>query len=216
MKLAKKILACALAIALVACLGVVAFAADAPKANVAAKFAEDGTITVTVSATGAKESAMVLLDYDRTKAEFVSFEKATGDAVNGGMNDGGETNDADKFLSAVTVSSGEFTLDTVAIGTFTLKAKDGVDSIEFTIVEGSNIDENDISGSISVKRDVATTAAPTTAAPSAKSDAKTTAKPTTTKKTNGTSIPKNGDAGIAVVAGISALAAVAFVVTKKK
>lgn len=216
MKLAKKILACALAIALVACLGVVAFAADAPKANVAAKFAEDGTITVTVSATGAKESAMVLLDYDRTKADFVGFEKATGDAANGGMNDGGETNDADKFLSAVTVSSGEFTLDTVAIGTFTLKAKDGVDSIEFTIVDGSNIDENDISGSVTVKRDVATTAAPTTAAPT-KADEKTTkaeAKPTTTKK--GTSIPKNGDAGIAVVAGISALAAVAFVVTKKK
>lgn len=216
MKLAKKILACALAIALVACLGVVAFAADEPKANVVAKFAEDGTITVTVSVTGAKESAGLLLDYDRTKADFVGFEKATGDAANGGMNDGGETNDADKFLSAVTVSSGEFTLDTVAIGTFTLKAKDGVDSIEFKLVEGSNIDEIDVTGSVTVKRDVATTAAPTTAAPTTKAPTKTTVKPTTTKKTNGTSIPKNGDAGIAVVAGISALAAVAFVVTKKK
>lgn len=214
MKLAKKILACALALALSVCLGAVAFAADAPRIDYVAKFAEDGTVTIHLTAVGAKTTVLAQLKFDTEKFDYVGFDSGDGDA------DGGVAVDNSSVLATTAMSMKEFKGD-VDLGTFTLKAKDGVDVGEFTYTEDSNIDETtSISGTITLKREAPTTKAPTTAATTKGDDGKNTTKSDDTgKKTTtgkGTSIPKNGDAGIAVVAGISALAAVAFVVTKKK
>ena len=72
MKLAKKMLACAMALAMVAALALTAFAA--PAINVTATDAVvGGTITVKVAATGVTglESGDLILNYDPAVLEFV-------------------------------------------------------------------------------------------------------------------------------------------------
>lgn len=208
MKLAKKILACVIALALTACLGVVAFAADAASVSVETSFnAETRELTIKLGANGAKETASLFLDYDRDAATFVSATPFKGSytAV------AGETADSAKLLSGSAMSMEQFESAYVEIGTYVLKVKDGVDSIKITVADGSEIDGSKVDGSF-----VADTKTPepesTTKAPVTPDTTK--ADETTTKKPSG--ITKTGDAGIAVIAGVSALAAVAFVVTKKK
>ncbi len=207
MKLAKKILACVIALALTACLGVVAFAADAASVSVETSFnAETRELTIKLGANGAKETASLFLDYDRDAATFVSAAPFKGSytAV------AGETADSAKLLSGSAMSMEQFESAYVEIGTFVLKVKDGVNSVKIDVAEGSEIDGAKVTGSF-----VADTKTPepesTTKAPVVDP---TKAPETTTKKP--TNIKKTGDAGIAVIAGVSALAAVAFVVTKKK
>ena len=208
MKLAKKILACVIALALTACLGVVAFAADAASVSVETSFnAETRELTIKLGANGAKETASLFLDYDRDAATFVSAAPFKGSytAV------AGETADSAKLLSGSAMSMEQFDTAYVEIGTFVLKVKDGVKSLEIKTADGTEIDGMKTSASVVVdtpayeKPSETTPVAPTTT---------TKAPETTTKKP--TNIKKTGDAGIAVIAGVSALAAVAFVVTKKK
>lgn len=207
MKLAKKILACVIALALTACLGVVAFAADAASVSVETSFnASTRELTIKLGANGAKETASLFLDYDRDAATFVSAAPFKGSytAV------AGETADSAKLLSGSAMSMEQFESAYVEIGTFVLKVKDGVNSVKIDVAEGSEIDGAKVTGSF-----VADTKTPepesTTKAPVVDP---TKAPETTTKKPQ--NIKKTGDAGIAVIAGVSALAAVAFVVTKKK
>ena len=112
------------------------------------------------------------------------------------------------------MTSKEFKDDVLAIATYTLKVKDGVNKVTLTVNDESVVDDTikvaNAGKSFVFSTEKATTevtsVAPTTKAP--------TAPETTTKKPD--TIKKTGDAGIAVIAGVSALAAVAFVVTKKK
>lgn len=208
MKLAKKILACVIALALTACLGVVAFAADASSVSIDTSFnAETRELTIKLGANGAKETASLFLDYDHDAATFVSATPFKGSytAV------AGETADSAKLLSGSAMSMEQFDTAYVEIGTYVLKVKDGVKSLEIKTADGTEIDGEKRSASVVVdtpayeKPSETTTVAP-----------KTTEKAPETSTKKPDKITKTGDAGIAVIAGVSALAAVAFVVTKKK
>ena len=210
MKLAKKILACVIALALTACLGVVAFAADAPSVILDGKYDDSTkTLTVTMSLDKAKghQTATLLVGFNDKEVEFVSAEEAGDNNVAGLATDG-------KNLSGASMTSKEFKDDVLAIAIYTLKVKDGVNKVTLTVNDESVVDDTikvaNAGKSFVFSTEKATTevtsVAPTTKAP--------TAPETTTKKPD--TIKKTGDAGIAVIAGVSALAAVAFVVTKKK
>lgn len=211
MKLAKKILACVIALALTACLGVVAFAADTASISTETSFnAETRELTVKLYANNAKETASLFLDYDHSLATFVSATAFKGSytAV------AGETADDAKLLSGSAMSMEQFDTAAVEIGTYVLKVKDGVDSLTLTS-KGSEIDSQPVDYSTAVDTKAPEkTSETTTVAPAVDPTTATTAPETTTKKPD--DIKKTGDAGIAVIAGVSALAAVAFVVTKKK
>lgn len=214
MKLAKKILACVIALALTACLGVVAFAADAPSVILDGKYDDSTkTLTVTMSLDKAKghQTATLLVGFNDKEVEFVSAEEAGDNNVAGLATDG-------KNLSGASMTSKEFKDDVLAIATYTLKVKDGVNKVTLTVNDESVVDDTIKVANAGKSFVFSTEKATTEPAPSTKADDdnKTTTKPaeTTTKKPD--TIKKTGDAGIAVIAGVSALAAVAFVVTKKK
>lgn len=211
MKLAKKILACVIALALTACLGVVAFAADAPSVILDGKYDDSTkTLTVTMSLDKAKghQTATLLVGFNDKEVEFVSAEEAGDNNVAGLATDG-------KNLSGASMTSKEFKDDVLAIATYTLKVKDGVNKVTLTVNDESVVDDTikvaNAGKSFVFSTEKATTEVTSTVAPTTKAP---TAPETTTKKPD--TIKKTGDAGIAVIAGVSALAAVAFVVTKKK
>ncbi len=250
MKLAKKILACVIALALTACLGVVAFAADVPSVILKGDYDDSArTLTVTMSFDKAKghKAATLFVNINTDEVEYVSSEGAKiTDENNNAVAEGLAKNTKD-LLSGATITSGEFTTDTVAVATYTLKVKDGVEKVTLTVNKDSIIDEDitvanagesysfDTKGGVdpvTTTQPPVTTTEPTTSEPP--TDESTTQPPvdpkttttvkettttTTTEKestTKPTTVPKTGDASIAVIAGVSALAAVAFVVTKKK
>lgn len=211
MKLAKKILACVIALALTACLGVVAFAADAPSVILDGKYDDSTkTLTVTMSLDKAKghQTATLLVGFNDKEVEFVSAEEAGDNNVAGLATDG-------KNLSGASMTSKEFKDDVLAIATYTLKVKDGVNKVTLTVNDESVVDDTikvaNAGKSFVFSTEKATTEVTSTVDPTTKAP---TAPETTTKKPD--TIKKTGDAGIAVIAGVSALAAVAFVVTKKK
>ena len=111
MKLAKKMLACAMALAMVAALALTAFAA--PAINVTATDAVVGkTITVKVAATGVTglESGDLVLNYDPAVLEFV---KVTPNAAGGftpaaGNPAAGEVTFSLMYLEAATVANVDF------------------------------------------------------------------------------------------------------------
>lgn len=209
MKLAKTLLACVVALALVGTLAVTAFAA-APTVTVAAdkaSVAVGDTVKVTVTLTNgaAAESGSLFLGYDASVVDFVEVEAATIDGntpatVKKGdqPTTPGAVNYAFMFLEGLGKD------DATLFYTATFKAvKEG--SVEFAIVDGE-IDglEGVEYGKATVAVTAATTAAPT-AAP--------TTEPGTTKTPN--VVPKTGDASMAVVAGLVVLAGAAFVASKK-
>lgn len=197
MKLAKKMLACAMALAMVAALALTAFAA--PAINVTATDAVVGeTITVKVAATGVTglESGDLVLNYDPAVLEFV---KVTPNAAGGftpaaGNPAAGEVTFSLMYLEAATVADVDFmevefkvlkagdAKLAVVLGSF-----DGVDgdvaiNVSNVEVESEVVDNNDDNN----------------------------------KDDEDVVIPPLGDAGVAAIAGVMAIAAVAFVATRKK
>ena len=251
MKLAKKILACVIALALTACLGVVAFAADVPSVILKGDYDNSArTLTVTMSFDKAEghKAATLFVNINTDEVEYVSSEGAKiTDENNNAVAEGLAKNTKD-LLSGATITSGEFTTDTVAVATYTLKVKDGVEKVTLTVNKDSIIDEDitvanagetysfDTKGGVdpvTTTQPPVTTDEPKSEQPSDPSETTTqppvdpkttttvteTTTATTTEKESTTkpeTITKTGDASIAVIAGVSALAAVAFVVTKKK
>lgn len=223
MKLAKKMLAGVLALAIVAAFALTAFAAAPVVKLSATKFDKIGDeITIEVTATGLAglAAADVEFTYDATALEFVSIEKpasALYDMGVGGLADG---------TTGVVTWSFFYTdvaKEDCGLATLKFKVLKEVDTkVVFRANSWTDADNNELEAPAAVgvmvkDKTPATTAAPetttevesTTAAPTTK--APTTAAPTTANK-----IPQTGEAGVAAIAGVMALAAVAFVATRKK
>lgn len=209
MKLAKKMLACAMALAMVAALALTAFAAAPVVTLSATEYAEVGeTVTVTCAATGMAGvmSADLEFTYDASALEFVSIKKAGDAAYDMGAGDKvaeGTVTWSFMFMEAATADSGLAVLEFKVL-------KAGDTSVAAKVISWDGTDEPaDASVTVSQKEIETTTVAPetTTAAPEVESKEE----PTTDKDIHDT-----GDTGVAVIAGVMAIAAVAFVATRKK
>ena len=205
MKLAKKMLACAMALAMVAALALTAFAAAPVVTLSATEYAEVGeTVTVTCAATGMAGlmSADLEFTYDAAALEFVSINKAGDAAYDMGAGDkvaDGTVTWSFMFMDAAKADSG------LAVLTFkVLKAGNTDVSVAIGSWDGTDVPAG---ATVAVKQ----TVVEETSAPDV--DETTTAKVEPTTKP---AIKDTGDAGVAAIAGVMAIAAVAFVATRKK
>lgn len=225
MKLAKKMLASVIALAMVAALALTAFAATSSVELVASEAVVGETMTVTVKASGAEglESAGLFLEYDSSVLQFVemteSEEKTAPNMVEGGEYEAGKLS----LMAAYTRSATEASVE-LAVYTFNVIAEgDATISYEVSewVVNGEDLTDTMSAGQIVVKAAEkvveTTTEAPVTTTAEATTAEATTAEATTAEPTEKPeSIGDYGEAGVAAVAGVMALAAVAFVVTRKK
>lgn len=207
MKLAKKMLACAMALAMVAALALTAFAAAPVVTLSATEYAEVGeTVTVTCAATGMAGlmSADLEFTYDAAALEFVSIAKAGDAAYDMGAGDkvaDGTVTWSFMFMDAAKADSG------LAVLTFkVLKAGNTDVSVAIGSWDGTDVPAG---AAVTVAQKVVPTTEPT----SAPDVADTTAKVEPATKDV---IKDTGDAGVAAIAGVMAIAAVAFVATRKK
>ena len=217
MKLAKKMLACAMALAMVAALALTAFAAAPVVTLTADQYANVGdTVTVTVSATGMAglESADLEIHYDATALKYVKATQCTGD-----MGTGKEVSEGVVTWSFFYMEACEADSDIVKVEFEVLKEGDA--TVKAVVLEWVGTEVPADASVVVSQKAAPTTAAPTTAAPT--TAAPTTAAPTTAEPTEAASeepttgdIPQTGEAGVAGIAGVMALAAVAFVATRKK
>ena len=205
MKLAKKMLACAMALAMVAALALTAFAAAPVVTLSATEYAEVGeTVTVTCAATGMAGlmSADLEFTYDAAALEFVSIAKAGDAAYDMGAGDkvaDGTVTWSFMFMDAAKADSG------LAVLTFkVLKAGNTDVSVAIGSWDGTDVPAG---ATVAVKQ----TVVEETSAPDV-------AETTTAKVEPATKdiIKQTGDAGVAAIAGVMAIAAVAFVATRKK
>lgn len=207
MKLAKKMLVSVLALAMVAALALTAFAAT-PTLTYTAGAAEVGDeVTVTVSAKDmvGTETASIFFSFDAEALEFVSSKSVAKDAMGAtGLVEGENT--VSFALAYTNAAEGD---DALVVMTFKV-LKAGDTTITGTVTEWTGA-EQPADLTITVKATEPTTAAPTTAAPTTEAPSEAPVAPTT-----GKDIPQTGEAGIAAIAGVMALAAVAFVATRKK
>lgn len=206
MKLAKKMLACAMALAMVAALALTAFAAAPVVTLSATEYAEVGEeVTVTVAATGMAGlmSADLEFSYDAAALEFVSIAKAADSAYDMGAGDkvaDGTVTWSFMFMNSAEADSG------LAVLTFkVLKAGDTDVALKINSWDGTDVPA-DASVTVSQKE-----------VPTEDVDPVDPAVTTTTKEPGTTDVIKQtGDAGVAAIAGVMAIAAVAFVATRKK
>ncbi len=199
MKLAKKMLACAMALAMVAALALTAFAA--PAINVTATDAVVGeTIEVKVAVTGATglESGDLVLNYDPAVLEFVKVTPNTADGLQpaAGNPTAGEVTFSFMYLDAATLADFDF----MTVEFKVLKAGDA----KLAVVLGS-FDGVDGDVAINVNKVEAES-----------EDAGNNNNNNDDDKKDPETIPPLGDAGVAAIAGVMAIAAVAFVATRKK
>ncbi|MDR1629689.1 MAG: NPXTG-anchored protein [Oscillospiraceae bacterium] len=225
MKLAKKMLACVVALVLMASFSVMAFAEAKTVEFVVAAQGEavvGKTVVISLSAKNAVglASADILIGFDPAVLEF---DAAATNTLNEdwGIKDpksklnveGGLVQDKDDQVSASLTSSKAITTAETSIANYVFKVKAAGDAKLTATVEsitGASADGNtalEMVGKTSVSSLTAKTAAATTTTT-------TTKAPSTTGKTN--EIPKTGEAGLAVAAGLVVLAGAAFVVSKKK
>lgn len=218
MKLAKKMLASVIALAMVAALALTAFAA-APVVsmnNASAKVGE--TVTITVSGAGIEglESADLRVNYDAEALEFVSAKGAAG--VEYGMSVGGNPEAglatfSFAFMDAATADSDMAVLTFKVLKTGDSEVKlwfyswDGTETPADVTATVTGIEEKPTE-TTTVKED------PTTTTTTEPAPVEPTSAVDTTKKPG--SITQTGEAGVAAIAGVMALAAVAFVATRKK
>ena len=216
MKLAKKVLACVVAFALMSVLAISAFAEGPAELVVkaSATTVEVGqTVTLTASIANSKGlmSAALIMKYNPDSFELVNVKALT---VEGALPAAGvETPGEATCALAFTESNEAASID---VFTVTLKAlKDtGVETITLDILDGDfdGVAAPSEAGVAQIKFvEKATQPTPSetesTPAPSGSDESKTT-KPEK-------DIPKTGDAGIAVAAGLVVLAGAAFVASKK-
>ena len=230
MKLAKKMLACVIALAMVAALALTSFAA-ATTLSVSAVKSDDGKqVYVTVSATdyAGFKSGSVVIGYDHTALEYVEDEEegldkgltvtagipagmtAEDDIVNVGLMYAKEAKnaEADIFTLTFNVIAEKNSKITVTVGEWDGTEKP-VAGAETTVV---------VVAETTTKAPETTTKAPetTTAAPVTTTETPVVEDASADATTTPVTTPGMGDAGVAAVAGVMALAAVAFVVTRKK
>lgn len=225
MKLAKKMLACAVALAMVAALALTAFAAPTTLAVKAEKSTDGKQVVVTVSATDYAnfKSGALTVEYDPAALQFVKGSGTPTSAMDGITVVAGIPADMtaeDGVISVGLMYAEVATNATEDVFMLTFNVlKNENSTIAVKVGEWDGTDKPaDASGKVVLVEE--TTAAPTTAAPT--TAAPTTAAPTTEEVSVApstdapTTTPPMGDVGVAAVAGVMALAAVAFVVTRKK
>lgn len=208
MKLAKKMLVSVLALAMVAALALTAFAA-APTLNMTASEAIVGkTVTVTLSAAGMTglEAADLEFSYDTEVLEFVSIAKAEGAAYDMGVGD--KVADGKATWSIIYSEAAAADTGLVVLTFKVAKAGDATVSVAVGSWDGT---DEPAGASVVVKAKEAASD-PTPVDPTPEEPGTGTDEPV--KPTP--EVPKTGDAGVAVIAGVMALAAVAFVATRKK
>ena len=208
MKLAKKMLASVLALAMVAALALTAFAAAPEITMNSASVTVGDTVTVTVAGKdiAGLKSADLLFNYDAEVLEFVSVKKAYDDfdLATGGQPEGTtEVRFSFAYMEAAEADN--------AFCTITFKAlKAGTAEVTVSTVSWDGIDAPKTAPATIVVSEPTTPAPTTVPAPT---EATSVAADDTTKATQ---IPQTGEAGVAAIAGVMALAAVAFVATRKK
>lgn len=210
MKLAKKMVACVLALALAAVLGCAAFAAPNGVSMTAVvtptELAPGSTFTVTIKATGTKGCATLMaeLNYNADVIEFVSVEKKSDmfAFVEAGCAEAGD-------ITASCMQSDPATVDEGVVSTYTFKClKAGDMGLKFVNATATDTDDNEYECKTSVQAvEVLSELGGNEDAPADNNGTETTAKG---------SIQQTGEASIAVVAGVMAVAAVAFVATRKR
>ena len=200
MKLAKKMLACAMALAMVAAFALTAFAAAPVVSLTADQYANVGDeVKVVVAGKNivGLEAADLEFAYDAEALEFVKAEAGSSDfmPVSGSPKAGVVT----FSLMYLEAAKADVTFCTITFKV--LKAGSSDVSVKYNSWAGT---EEPAAASVTV----AQKAAPTTVAP--------TTEPGSEDPTTDTKIPVTGEAGVAAIAGVMALAAVAFVATRKK
>ena len=210
MKLAKKLLACVVALALIGSFALMAFAEGEEKVIVqittADKVVKDQNVKVTVSLKNAVGvgSANIFFTYDKDALEFVSAKDIApkGDVVAEKIS--GEFECSVGLMLSGGITESDFVL---AEFVFKVKADTGAKTkLEFTnATKVYGTDNNAKAADLKNLELTVEAAAPATTAPS-----------TTVP---GTTVPKTGDVGgasLAAAAGLVVLAGAAFVVSKKK
>ena len=203
MKLAKKMLASVIALAVVAALALTAFAA-APVVSLTASKAvvgEEVTITVAAKDMAGLESADLEFAYDAEALEYVSVKAGSTDFTPAAGNpEAGLVTFSLMYLETATADT--------TLCTITFKVlKAGNTDVAMTVGSWDGTDAPaDVTVTVAAE-EKATTPAPTEPAP---------AEPTSKVPTTDNKIPQTGEAGVAAIAGVMALAAVAFVATRKK
>lgn len=209
MKLAKKMLASVIALALVAALALTAFAA-APVVSLTATDAKVGeTVSITVSAKGMAglESGDLEFAYDAETLEFVSVAQTF--AAADGMGLGGTPSAGVATFSFAIYETAKADGDICTITFKVLKEGETTVTLKYNSWAGTDMPE---AASVTFNKvEAPTTPAPTTPAPTTPVEPTSKEDPTT-----GNQIPQTGEAGVAAIAGVMALAAVAFVATRKK
>lgn len=206
MKLAKKMLASVIALAVVAALALTAFAA-APVVSLTASKAvvgENVTITVAAKDMAGLESADLEFAYDAEALEYVSVKAGSTEFTPAAGNpEAGLVTFSLMYLETATADT---TLCTITFKV--LKAGNTDVAMKVGSWDGTDAPAD---VTVTVAAEEKTTApAPTTTAP-------VVTEPTSkVEPTTDTKIPQTGEAGVAAIAGVMALAAVAFVATRKK
>ena len=216
MKLAKKMLAGVLALAIVATFALTAFAAAPAVSLTATKFDKVGDeITITVKGTdiAGLEAADLVFEYDAKALEYVSVAQSTAASFAmavGGNPEAGMATFSFAFMDAATADSEICTL------TFkVLKEGNTKVALKFESWDGTDMPAN-VAVTVKDKTPATTKAPETTTEAESTTKAPTTKAPTTKAPTTTNKIPQTGETGVAAIAGVMALAAVAFVATRKK
>ena len=214
MKLAKKMLACAMALAMVAAFALTAFAAAPVVSLTATQYKNVGDeITITVAATGMTglEAADLEFAYDAEALEFVKIAK-TAD-IKADMAAGDKVSDGVVTWSIVYMDGAEADSGLAVLTFKVLKDADTTVSVKYNSWAGT---DEPAAAEVAVTKFVApvTTTETTTATTTETTTVATTEAGSEVETTD--KIPQTGEVGVAAIAGVMALAAVAFVATRKK
>lgn len=222
MKLTKKILAVVLAVALVAVLGVAAFAAGPSLSLSATKSGKTVTLTLSGSDLTGFQAGDVVITYDNTKLTYVDSSTSAPD----GTGVAGKAIDVDNQVTFSYMAVDAMKTSSAVLATYTFKVVDGADgTADFSMSIGSfSVNDAEVTPATSgTSVDLTEKPSEITPAPDTKPS---TTEPTSsatpvepTSRTNGSGkkgIAQTGEASIAVIAGVMAVAAAAFVATRKK
>ena len=236
MKIAKKVLAVAMAVAMIACFAAMAFAADAKLELTAGEIA-NGTVKVQLVATDYADfkSADWVLTYDADALTLVTPANPALTNPANGLGDLTLIGTDAVALAAMggnlitaynTEKAGEIQIGFAFKETLASAAATVLFTVEFTVADGAknvdiklaNKDGSAVDALVLLEVEETTaapTTEPTTAAPT--TEAPSTPAEVTTAAGNTDKGPSTGDTGVlAIAAGVVALAGAAFVVTKKR
>lgn len=239
MKIAKKMLACVMALALLGCFAVTAFAATPSVVAVPGKV-DDGTVAVTIIAKNAVglTSADVVLKYDPAVFEYSYAENAADADQIAGTKNNTFTADYNGEVSGEVTIGFYFKTSLTTTAEAVAQAKKGAvinydeNAFKAIVVYLDVIDAKAASSELALTGNFKTLTAdanavnakatatlkevPTTVAPTEAPTAAPTTVPTSDIPDTGDE-PKTGDnAALAVAAGVVLLAGAAFVITKKR